>query len=92
MVVRIILTITISVIALIFPWWVALLFATILIFCRETYEMLIVGIILDSIYNKATSNLWISYFFFTALIFLIIGLANIIRPRIQGITRKVTTY
>jgi hypothetical protein len=90
--VRIILDVLVLIIALSGPWWLALSFAVFLLFFLGTYEVVLVGLLIDSMYTGgATQSIWGAYKY-TAILFVLISVSCFFSPFMRGRNRSSATY
>jgi hypothetical protein len=77
---RIILDILIVVIALAGPWWLALFGSFFLIFFFKAYELIVIGILLDSMYTRLLPHNIFGAYTYTVILCVLISFSSFFAP------------
>lgn len=72
------------------PWWFAFTIAFILILFFGVHEVVLIGVILDSLYSSGTIYRWLGEYTFTATLCLLISFSYFISPYIRGVGNSQT--
>lgn len=92
LIMRIILDVLVLITALAGPWWLALGFAVFLLFFFEAYEMVLVGILLDSLYAGGVSQSILGAYKYTAILCILVSVSCLFSPFMRGGGSTSATY